>query len=216
MVVLADKGKGFWCRIHDGRLLTPTTYAALPSSASVAFVAIPFGALALGKVGEGDEEEILLRGLWGDHVSLVAAEDERLLCFLDGQPLKWGIGTHATSRIVFRLPNGYTRFKAIVGPDTGALEEVANPSALFLTNRDETVTGATVFPALEGTRPVLVEIQALVVRLSSGATPRRAVVGWDNGRLAMILAVLEARCGLSFSTAEVYLNVAGGYRLSDP
>ena len=96
------------------------------------------------------------------------------------------------------------------------LEEVANPSALFLTNRDETVTGATVFPALEGTRPVLVEIQALVVRLSSGATPRRAVVGWDNGRLAMILAVLEARCGLSFSTAEVYLNVAGGYRLSDP
>ena len=68
------------------------------------------------------------------------------------------------------------------------LEEVANPSALFLTHRDENVTGATVFPALEGTRPVLVEIQALVVRLSSGATPRRAVVGWDSGRLAMVLA----------------------------
>lgn len=98
----------------------------------------------------------------------------------------------------------------------GGLEEVANPSALFLTHRDETVTGATVFPALEGTRPVLVEIQALTVRLASGATPRRAVVGWDSGRLAMILAVLEARCGLSFSACEVYLNVAGGYRLSDP
>ena len=96
------------------------------------------------------------------------------------------------------------------------LEEVSNPSALFLTHRDESVTGATVFPALEGTRPVLVEIQALVVRLSSGATPRRAVVGWDSGRLAMVLAVLESRCGLSFSTCEVYLNVAGGYRLSDP
>ncbi|MDX3900869.1 MAG: DNA repair protein RadA [Sphingobium sp.] len=96
------------------------------------------------------------------------------------------------------------------------LEEVANPSALFLTHRDESVTGATVFPALEGTRPVLVEIQALVVRLASGATPRRAVVGWDSGRLAMILAVLEARCGLSFSTCEVYLNIAGGYRVSDP
>jgi DNA repair protein RadA/Sms len=96
------------------------------------------------------------------------------------------------------------------------LEEVANPSALFLTHRDETVTGATVFPALEGTRPVLVEIQALTVRLASGATPRRAVVGWDSGRLAMILAVLEARCGLSFSTCEVYLNVAGGYRIADP
>jgi DNA repair protein RadA/Sms len=96
------------------------------------------------------------------------------------------------------------------------LEEVANPSALFLTARGEAVPGAVVFPALEGTRPVLVEIQALTVRLASGATPRRAVVGWDSGRLAMILAVLEARCGLSFSTAEVYLNVAGGYRVSDP
>jgi DNA repair protein RadA/Sms len=63
---------------------------------------------------------------------------------------------------------------------------------------------------------VLVEIQALVVRLASGATPRRAVVGWDSGRLAMILAVLEARCGLSFSACEVYLNIAGGYRVSDP
>ena len=96
------------------------------------------------------------------------------------------------------------------------LTEISNPSALFLTSRDENVTGSTVFPALEGTRPVLVEIQALTVRLASGATPRRAVVGWDSGRLAMILAVLEARCGLSFSTCEVYLNIAGGYRLSDP
>jgi len=96
------------------------------------------------------------------------------------------------------------------------LAEVANPSALFLTHRGEAVPGAVVFPALEGTRPVLVEIQALTVRLASGATPRRAAVGWDSGRLAMILAVLEARCGLSFSTAEVYLNVAGGYRIIDP
>ena len=98
----------------------------------------------------------------------------------------------------------------------GGLEEVSNPSALFLTEREDSVTGATVFPALEGTRPVLVEIQALVVRLASGATPRRAVVGWDSGRLAMILAVLESRCGLSFSTSEVYLNIAGGYKISDP
>lgn len=96
------------------------------------------------------------------------------------------------------------------------LDEISNPSALFLTHRGEQIAGAIVFPAMEGTRPVLVEIQALVVRLASGATPRRAVVGWDSGRLAMILAVLEARCGLSFSTSEVYLNVSGGYRLSDP
>jgi len=96
------------------------------------------------------------------------------------------------------------------------LAEVANPSALFLTDRGEAVPGAVVFPALEGTRPVLVEIQALTVRLASGATPRRAAVGWDSGRLAMLLAVLEARCGLNFSSAEVYLNVAGGYRVTDP
>lgn len=99
----------------------------------------------------------------------------------------------------------------------GGLDEVANPSALFLTDRGgEAAAGTVVFPAMEGTRPVLVEIQALTLRLASGATPRRAVVGWDASRLAMILAVLEARCGLSLSSAEVYLNVAGGYRLTDP
>ncbi|MEP3051757.1 MAG: DNA repair protein RadA [Erythrobacter sp.] len=99
---------------------------------------------------------------------------------------------------------------------TEGLEEVSNPSMLFLSGRDQPLAGSAVFPALEGTRPVLVEIQALIVRLQSGATPRRAVVGWDNGRLAMLLAVLESRCGLNFSSAEVYLNIAGGYRLSDP
>lgn len=98
----------------------------------------------------------------------------------------------------------------------GGLEEVANPSSLFLTAREEAVAGSVVFPALEGTRPVLVEIQALVVRLATGATPRRQVVGWDGGRLAQLLAVLEARAGLSFSSCEVYLNVAGGLRIADP
>jgi DNA repair protein RadA/Sms len=96
------------------------------------------------------------------------------------------------------------------------LGEVSNPSSLFLTQREAPVPGSVVFPAIEGTRPVMVEVQALVVRLPSGATPRRAVVGWDSGRLAMILAVLEARCGLNFSTCEVYLNIAGGLRVSDP
>ncbi len=96
------------------------------------------------------------------------------------------------------------------------LSEVANPSALFLTSRGEPVSGTSVFPAMEGTRPVLVDLQALTVRLASGATPRRAAVGWDSARLAMVLAVLEARAGLSFASAEVYLNVAGGYRLNDP
>ncbi|KPF62372.1 DNA repair protein RadA [alpha proteobacterium AAP81b] len=97
------------------------------------------------------------------------------------------------------------------------LEEVANPSSLFLTERaGGAVPGAVVFPALEGTRPVLCEIQALTVRVPSGATPRRAVVGWDSGRLSMLLAVLEARCGMGFGGHEVYLNVAGGLKVQDP
>ena len=121
-------------------------------------------------------------------------------------------------RILRAIKNrfGGTDEIGVFAMEEAGLAEVSNPSALFLTDRSEEVTGATVFPALEGTRPVLVEIQALTVRLASGATPRRSVVGWDSARLAMILAVLEARCGLSFSGAEVYLNVAGGYRLTDP
>jgi len=97
----------------------------------------------------------------------------------------------------------------------GGLEEVSDPSALFLADRDGEVTGASVFAGLEGTRPVLVEIQALVSP-SPLATPRRAVVGWDSGRLAMVLAVLEARAGLSFAGRDVYLNVAGGLRITEP
>ena len=111
---------------------------------------------------------------------------------------------------------GATDEIGVFAMEGAGLTEVPNPSALFLTRRGEPVSGTAVFPAIEGTRPVLVEIQALVVRLASGATPRRSAVGWDSGRLAMVLAVLEARCNLSFATAEVYLNVAGGYRLSDP
>src|SRR3546814_4684173 len=96
---------------------------------------------------------------------------------------------------LFRSKNrfGGTDEIGVFSMESEGLEEVAYPSALFLTHRDENVTGATVFPALEGTRPVLVEIQALTVRLASGATPRRAVVGWDSGRLAMILAVQIGR-----------------------
>ena len=86
------------------------------------------------------------------------------------------------------------------------LEEVGNPSLLFLSGREQDVPGSAVFPALEGTRPVLVEIQALTVRLQSGATPRRAVVGWDSGRLAMLLAVLEARCGLNTRGCPILLQ----------
>lgn len=95
------------------------------------------------------------------------------------------------------------------------LAEVANPSALFLAERSGDISGASVFAGIEGTRPVLVEIQALVAPSSFG-TPRRAVIGWDSGRLAMILAVLEARCGVVISGMDVYLNIAGGLRLHEP
>lgn len=95
------------------------------------------------------------------------------------------------------------------------LREVANPSELFLGERNDAAPGAAVFAGMEGTRPVLVEIQALVAPSSLG-TPRRAVVGWDSARLSMVLAVLEAHCGVRFGQHDVYLNVAGGYRISEP
>ncbi|PWE17362.1 DNA repair protein RadA [Marinicauda salina] len=95
------------------------------------------------------------------------------------------------------------------------LQEVTNPSALFLDQRGDAASGAAVFAGMEGTRPVLTEIQALVAPAAFG-TPRRAVVGWDSGRLAMVLAVLEARCGLGFGGRDVYLNVAGGLKIAEP
>ncbi|PIE08958.1 MAG: DNA repair protein RadA, partial [Rhodobacterales bacterium] len=95
------------------------------------------------------------------------------------------------------------------------LSEVANPSALFLSDREEPAPGSVVFAGIEGTRPVLVELQALVAP-SPHSQPRRSVLGWDSGRLAMILAVLEARCGIPFAGLDVYLNVAGGMKISEP
>jgi DNA repair protein RadA/Sms len=95
------------------------------------------------------------------------------------------------------------------------LREVPNPSELFLGERSAAAPGAAVFAGIEGTRPVLVEIQALVAPSPPGS-PRRAVVGWDNARLSMVLAVLEAHCGVRFSQHDVYLNVAGGFRISEP
>jgi DNA repair protein RadA/Sms len=95
------------------------------------------------------------------------------------------------------------------------LREVQNPSELFLSERDLGSPGTAVFAGIEGTRPLLVEIQALVAPTNLG-TPRRAVVGWDQSRLSMVLAVLEAHCGLRLSSHDVYLNVAGGLRIQEP
>jgi DNA repair protein RadA/Sms len=94
------------------------------------------------------------------------------------------------------------------------LEEVLNPSALFLAQRQTDAPGSAVLAGLEGTRPMLVEVQALVAPATG--TPRRAVLGWDQNRLAMVLAVLETRCGIAFSGMEVFLNIAGGLRIAEP
>ena len=98
--------------------------------------------------------------------------------------------------------------------ETG-LAEVANPSALFLAERRGNVSGSAVFAGLEGSRPVLVEVQALLSP-NPGGSPRRSVVGWDGGRLSMLLAVLDSRCGLKLGASDVYLNIAGGLRISEP
>jgi DNA repair protein RadA/Sms len=109
----------------------------------------------------------------------------------------------------------------------GGLVEVPNPSALFLGARpgaeaedgdppaSGSLSGSAVFAGIEGTRPVLVEVQALVAPALLG-TPRRAVVGWDGTRLAMIAAVLDARCGLTVAANDIYLNIAGGLRIAEP
>lgn len=95
------------------------------------------------------------------------------------------------------------------------LAEVANPSALFLAERRGNVAGSAVLAGLEGSRPVLVEIQCLLAP-NPGGSPRRSVIGWDSARLSMLLAVLETRCGLKLATNDVYLNVAGGLRVNEP
>jgi DNA repair protein RadA/Sms len=97
----------------------------------------------------------------------------------------------------------------------GGLQQVASPSELFLSERDMGSPGTAVFAGIEGSRPLLVEIQALVGPTPLG-TPRRTVNGWDPNRLAMVLAVLEAHCGVRLSGHDVYLNVAGGLRIQEP
>lgn len=95
------------------------------------------------------------------------------------------------------------------------LAPAQEPSALFLSNEEDQESGSAVFAAMEGTRPVLAEVQALVAQSAYG-TPRRSIVGWDSNRMAMLLAVLESRCGVALGNRDIYLSVAGGYRISEP
>lgn len=95
------------------------------------------------------------------------------------------------------------------------LEEVKNPSAIFLSNRPETAPGSVVMAGMEGTRPVLVEIQALVSNSSFG-TPRRMSMGVDHNKVVMMMAILEKRLGIQIQGCDAYLNVVGGMQLSEP
>lgn len=122
-----------------------------------------------------------------------------------------------TFRILRGVKNRYgaTDEIGVFEMTTLGLQEVANPSALFLDQRDKDAAGSAVFAGMEGTRPVLCEIQALVSPSPLG-TPRRAVIGWDSARLSMVLAVLETRCGVRIGANDIYLNVAGGLKVNEP
>jgi DNA repair protein RadA/Sms len=95
------------------------------------------------------------------------------------------------------------------------LVEVKNPSELFISSRSQLIAGSSIFAAIEGSRPFLIEIQALLAPCNM-PMPRRSTVGWDSNRLSMILAVLSVRCKLNLANFEVYLNVAGGFKISEP
>ena len=122
-----------------------------------------------------------------------------------------------TFRILRGVKNRYgaTDEIGVFEMTTLGLREVSNPSAMFLDQRDKDAAGSAVFAGMEGTRPVLCEIQALVAPSPLG-TPRRAVVGWDSSRLSMVLAVLETRCGVRIGANDIYLNVAGGLKINEP
>lgn len=96
------------------------------------------------------------------------------------------------------------------------LTEVENPSRLFLAERPLSVAGSVVVPTMEGTRPVLVEVQALVGATNFMGTPRRLVTGADYNRVAIVLAVLEKRAGLNLGSQDVYVNVVGGVKVQEP
>lgn len=124
---------------------------------------------------------------------------------------------HNTFRILRAVKNrfGSTNEMGIFEMKERGLEEVSNPSEIFLAERPIGVAGSTVVASMEGTRPVLVELQALVSP-SSFVTPRRMATGVDHQRVAMIMAVLEKRVGLMLQNQDAYVNVAGGVRLDEP
>ena len=99
--------------------------------------------------------------------------------------------------------------------DSEGLQEVKNPSELFLEERTKNIAGASIYPSLEGTRPILVEVQALVSPANFGP-PQRNVNGFDFKRLSMLLAVLEKRLRIAMGAQDVFVNLVGGLKINDP
>lgn len=124
---------------------------------------------------------------------------------------------HNAYRILRTIKNrfGSTDEMGIYEMQSGGLREVSNPSELLLSQKDEELSGCAVAATMEGMRPMLIETQALVSKAVFG-TPQRSATGFDMRRLAMLLAVLEKRCGYFFSINDVFLNIAGGIRVDDP
>jgi DNA repair protein RadA/Sms len=124
---------------------------------------------------------------------------------------------HHSYRVLRAVKNrfGSTNEIGVFEMAEGGLVEVKNPSAFFLAERPQEAPGSVVVSSLEGTRPVLLELQALVSQASIG-TPRRTVLGADYNRVCLLLAVLEKRAGVPLASQDVYVNVAGGGRVTEP
>ena len=120
-------------------------------------------------------------------------------------------------RVLRALKNrfGSTSESGIFSMEAGGLIEVANPAGLFLENRAENAPGSVVCACLEGNRPIMVEVQALVAKTPYGM-PRRTAVGFDYNRVNMLLAILERRLGMDFGNFDAYLNVVGGMKITEP
>ena len=120
-------------------------------------------------------------------------------------------------RIIRSIKNrfGPTNEIGVFEMQENGLREVPNPSAFFLEQRPQNVPGSVVVPSLEGTRPILVEIQALVSATNLGM-PRRTAIGVDHNRVSLLVAVLDKICGLHLGGSDIFINVAGGVRVEEP
>ena len=120
-------------------------------------------------------------------------------------------------RVLRALKNrfGSTSESGIFSMEAGGLQEVANPAGLFLEDRDGEAAGSVIGACMEGNRPIMAEIQALVAKTPYGM-PRRTAVGFDYNRVNMLLAILEKRFGLDFGIYDAYVNVVGGMKVNEP